>query len=181
MKMMIIKIVMVLVAIISVACVVALFTKNKYTLKREITIDKPVDTVFDFVRYNKNQKLYSVWLSFDPNTKISINGAADGNPGSVLSFESKNHKTGTGQWEIKKVVPGERIDFELRFLAPFVFTANGYFATARVSENKTRLSWVYNSGMDWPKNFMLLFMDMDKIVGNDLETSLTNIKTIVEK
>lgn len=176
-----VKIITVLVAIIALALVVAMFTKDKYTIIREIVINKPKQEVFDFVKFNKNQKLYSKWLLLDPNTKIEMRGTADGTPGSVLSFESKHQKTGKGEWEIKKVNEGERVDFELRFLAPYVFTANGYLKTESLSDDKTKLIWVYNSGMNWPKNFMLIFIDMDKIIGTDVEECLNNIKTIVEK
>lgn len=177
---MIIKILVVLVAFISVAAVVALFTKNKYTLARDIVINKPKQEVFDYVKLNKNQKSYSKWLSLDPNTKIEFRGAEDGTPGSILAFASKDKKAGTGEWEIKKITEGERVDFELRFLEPFVFTANGHFSIEAIVPSQTKVNWVYNSGMDWPMNFMLLFLDMDKIIGKDIQTSLVTLKSKLE-
>ena len=68
----------------------------------------------------------------------------------------------------------------MRFLEPFTFTANGHMAVDSLSPTQTKLEWVYNSGMKWPMNIMLLFMDMDKIVGNDIAISLGNIKTNLE-
>lgn len=179
--MIIIKILAAIGGLICAVLVIAAFTKKQYTLQRSILINKPVEAVFDFIRYNRNQHLYSVWLSFDPKTKIELQGAADGTAGAVLAFESKNKKTGTGEWEIRKILPAERLDFQLRFKAPFAFIADGYFLTERTDAATTRLSWVYNSGMEWPMNIMLVFMDMDKIVGGDLEKSLNNIKRILEK
>ncbi|UKJ08541.1 SRPBCC family protein [Solitalea lacus] len=176
-----IKILVVLIAIISVALVIAMFSRKNYTLKRETVVNRPRQEVFDFIKLNKNQKKYSKWLNFDPATKIEFKGAHDGTPGSILCFESRDQKTGKGEWEIKKVVDGSRVDFELRFLAPFVFTANGYFELQTVSSNQTNVKWVYNSGMNWPMNFMLLFLDMEKLVGKDLGESLNNIKTTLEK
>ncbi len=176
-----VKILAVLIALVAVACVVALFTKKKYTISRQVVINKPAAVVFDFLRFNKNQQLYSVWLQFDPATKISLSGAADGTKGAVLSFASENHKTGTGEWEIKNIEDGKKIEFQLRFRKPISFVADGYFITDAVGKETTRLEWVYNGGMDWPMNFMLIFMDMDKIVGADVAKSLTNIKTILEK
>ncbi|MFT3826605.1 MAG: SRPBCC family protein [Chitinophagaceae bacterium] len=181
MKMIAIKVIVVLIAIISVLMVIAMFSKKSYTLIRSITINSSKQNVYAFVRYNRNQPSYSKWLSFDPDTKIELKGAEDGTPGAILAFNSKNHKTGTGEWEIKNIVPGERVDFELRFQAPFAFTANGYFATTETAGNQTTLQWVYNSGMKWPQNVMLLFMNMDKVVGTDIEASLMNIKKHLEK
>jgi hypothetical protein len=181
MKMIFAKIIIVLVAIIALALIVAMFTKDKYTITRQIVINKPKQDVFDFIKLNQNQKFYSKWLLLDPNTKIELKGTQDGTSGSVLTFESKHHKTGKGEWETKKVTEGERVDFELRFLSPYIFTANGYMTTESLSTNQTKLNWVYSSGMNWPKNFMLIFLNMDKIIGSDVEESLYNIKTIVEK
>ncbi|WP_074612459.1 SRPBCC family protein [Pedobacter steynii] len=174
---MIIKIIVVIIAIVSVCLVIAMFSKSKYTLTREITINRSVDDVFDYVRYLKNQPEYNKWLLLDPNTKIGYKGESDGLPGAILTFESKNSKTGKGEFEIKKVTTGERLDFEIRFLA---FTANGYIAAKALSPNSTKLTWIYNSGMNWPVNFVLLFMDMDKIIGNDIAESLRNMKHRLE-
>ncbi len=177
---MIVKILVVLVAIVSLAAVIALFTRDKYTLRREIVINRPKQEVFEFVKLNRNQKLYSKWLSFDPQTKIAFAGAEDGTPGAVLKFESKDKRTGKGEWETTRIAEGETVAFQLRFLEPFAFVADGHFDTEALSPAETKVSWVYNSGMKWPMNFMLLFLDMDKLVGNDIEASLFNMKARLE-
>ena len=177
---MIVKIVVVVVAIVSLALVVAMFTKKKYTLTREVTIRQSPQQVYEYMKLLKNQKSYSKWLSLDPDTKIGIKGGEDGTPGAVLTFESKSSKAGTGEWEITGLSEGKKVDFELRFLAPYQFTANGHFAVQPVGADLTKLVWVYNSGMDWPKNFVLLFMDMDKIIGGDIAESLGKVKQNLE-
>ena len=177
---MLLKLIVIFIALISVAMVTALFTKKEYTLKREIVINRPKDGVFDYIRYLKNQEDYSKWLKLDPNTKIEYKGAPDGKPGAILAFSSKDNRTGTGEWETKNIIENNKLDFELRFLKPFKFTAGGHMAVYPVSPDETRLEWVYNSGMNWPMNFMLLFLDMDKLVGNDIAFSLQNIKRNLE-
>ncbi len=176
-----VKIIVVLVAIVAVAMVIALFTKDKYSLSREVVINKPRQEVFDYIKLLSNQPAYSKWLSIDPETRISYKGQPDGTEGSILVFESKSPKAGTGEWETKKMVPNERLDFELRFLAPFKFTAGGYLLTDSISTDQTKLKWVYNGGMNWPMNFMLLVMDMDKVVGKDLGESAINLKKVIER
>jgi hypothetical protein len=181
MKMIIIKIIVIAIAIASVAAVVALFTKNKYTLSRTAVIDRPVDQVYDYIKLNANQHSYSKWLSLDPNTNIELKGAPDGTPGAILAFSSNDRKAGTGEWETKRLQENERIDFELRFLKPFEFTANGSFTTESIPGERTKITWVYNSGMDWPMNFMLLFLNMDQLVGNDIQASLVSLKHKLEQ
>lgn len=177
---MIIKIGILLITIIAIILFTAMFTPKKYTLSREIVVNKSNYEVFDYLKLNRNQISYSKWLSFDPNTKIELRGAEDGTSGSILAFESKDRRTGKGEWEIKKIIDNKRIEFELRFLEPFAFIANGYFLIELINDNQTKITWIYNSGMDWPMNFMLIFLNMDKLVGNDIQASLENIKNSLE-
>lgn len=178
--MIVLKIATVLIAIIAVAFTIAIFTKKKYNIKREVVVNAPQAKVYDYVRLHKNQKDFNHWLSFDPDTKINITGSTDGTPGSILHFESNHKKVGTGEWENVNMVPNERIDLELRFLKPYVFTASGNIQFQAQSDNKTNIVWNYYSGMNWPKNFMLLLMDMDKIIGKDIEATLNKIKVNTE-
>jgi hypothetical protein len=181
MKMILLKIVLVIIGLFAVVCIIAIFSPKNYTLSKEIVIHQPQQQVFAFIRLNANQPKYSRWLQFDPDTKIEYKGASDGNVGAILCFDSKNQKTGKGEWEITNVIEGEEVDFELRFLEPFVFTASGHMKTTAISDNQTKLEWVYNSGMNYPMNFMLLFLDMEKLVGTDLKASIENIKSSLEK
>ena len=80
---MIMKILVLIVALLSVAAVVAMFSKKKYTLTRSIVINKSRKEVFDYIRMNANQKSYSKWLSLDPDTRISFRGSTDGMPGAI--------------------------------------------------------------------------------------------------
>ena|SRR5690554_1949522 len=181
MKMILFKIFGVLVLLIAILLIVAVFVKNKYNITREITINSPVEDVYYYLRFHKNQKQYNHWLHLDPNVRTEINGAPDGQPGSILFFESKSKKAGTGEWENTSLVENERIDIELRFLHPYKFTATAQLHLRPVGQETTQLVWDYHSGMDWPKNIALLFMDMDKIIGGDIEKTLGNIKHQLEK
>ena len=176
-----IKILGVIFAIIVILLVVALFVKKKYTITRETTIKSSVEEVYDYLRFQGNQKHHNHWLLLDPNAKIEIKGEEDGKPGSILFFESKSKKTGTGEWENTRLVENERIEWELRFLYPYQFTASAILHFKPIDEHTTQLVWEYHSGMDWPKNITLLFMDMEKIIGGDIETTLGNIRHQLEK
>ena len=72
-------VILVVVAIlIALLLIVALFSKKEYTLEREITINKPKQEVFDYVKLLKNQDHYSKWVMMDPNMKKDFKGT-DGN------------------------------------------------------------------------------------------------------
>lgn len=174
------KIVITLAILIAIPLIVALFVKKEYAVEREITINKPKQEVFDYVKLLKNQDHYSKWATMDPNMKKTYRGT-DGIVGFVSAWDSKIDSVGVGEQEIKKIVEGERIDFELRFIKPFEATEPAYMITEAASENQTKVKWGFSGHMDYPMNLMMLFMDFEKMIGDDLQTGLNNLKTVLEK
>ena len=174
------KILIALAILIAIPLIVALFVKKDYAVEREITINKPKQEVFDYVKLLKNQDHYSKWATMDPKMKKSYRGT-DGTVGFVSTWESKVDSVGVGEQEIKKIVEGERIDFELRFIKPFEATEPAFMTTEAVSENQTKVKWGFSGHMNYPMNLMMLFMDFEKMIGDDLQTGLNNLKTELEK
>lgn len=166
--------------IIALPFVVALFVKNDYAVQREITINKPKTEVFEYIKYLKNQDNYSKWNNMDPDMKKSYIGT-DGTVGFIYHWESENENLGTGEQEIKKITEGERVDFELRFIKPFEATEPAFMTTESINDNETKVTWGFSGHMNYPLNIMMLFMDFEKMIGDDLDYGLTNLKAQLEK
>lgn len=66
------KILIAIVAIIAIALITALFVKKEYAIERTISINKPKEAVFNYIKYLKNQDTYSKWAMMDPNMKKTI-------------------------------------------------------------------------------------------------------------
>ena len=176
---MIIKILIGLILLIVIVLIIGLFTRKNYTVKREITVNQPSQKVFNYIKFLKNQKFYSKWVMADPNVKSEYRGN-DGYPGFVHAWEG-NKKAGKGEQEIKDIKEGDRIETELRFIKPFEGLAFSYISVQKLSENQSKVQWGFDSKMNYPMNIMLLFVNMDNMLGKDLEESLVNLKTILEK
>lgn len=174
------KIAIVILSLIALLLVVALFVRKDYAVVREVTINKPSQEVFDYVKFLKNMDNYSVWAKLDPNMKKEYRGT-DGTVGFVSAWESNVKNVGTGEQEITKIVPGQRLDVELRFVKPFKSTDYAYMITENVSDNQTKVMWGFTGKMPYPMNLMLLCMNMDKMLGNDLEIGLNNLKSTLER
>ncbi|MCF4102525.1 SRPBCC family protein [Gillisia sp. M10.2A] len=174
------NILIVAVVLIAVPLIVALFVNKDYAVEREIVINKPKQEVFDYVKYLKNQDNYSKWAQMDPSTKKNYTGV-DGTEGFVAKWESENKEVGVGEQEIKKITEGDRIDFELRFFEPFKATSPAYMTTTSIDENSTNIKWGFNGHMNYPMNLLILTMDMEEVIGNDLQTGLNNLKEVLEK
>ncbi len=173
-------IIIVLAGIFVLLLLIGLFTKKDYSAGREVIINKSKALVFDYLRLLKNQNKWSVWGSMDPNMKTRFTGT-DGTVGFISAWESDIKNVGSGEQEILNIVEGERLDYEIRFLKPFKSTSWAYITTSAINDNQTRVHWGFNGKMKYPSNLTLVFMNMEKMIGNDFEKGLHKLKIILEK
>lgn len=168
-----------IVGLVVLVLISAAFIDGDYAVEREVVIDQPKDQVFDYVKYLKNQDNYSKWANMDPNMKKEYMGT-DGAAGFVSSWESDNKDVGRGEQEIIAIKDGERIDYELRFYEPFETTDQAYMITERVNDSTTKVKWGFYGSMKYPMNLMLAFMDMETMLGDDLQSGLNGLKRVLE-
>ena len=169
-----------LVGIIVLLLVAALFVDGKYAVEREVTINKPKQVVFDYVKYLKNQNEFSVWAKIDSGMKTEFRGE-DGTVGFVSAWDSQNPKAGKGEQKIIKIADGERIDYEIHFIEPMESTDYAFMEFKAVNDSATAVKWRFFGEMKYPMNLMLLTMDMEKMLAPDLQNGLNNLKGIMEK
>lgn len=174
------KIFLTLIVLLVIALIAGLFMKKDFAIEKEVTINQPKDSIFKFVKFVKNQDQFSVWNQKDPNMKKHYSGT-DGTVGFIYGWESEDKNVGTGEQELKKITEGERVDFELRFKKPMEATNNAYITTEALSPTQTKVKWGFTGSSPYPFNVMMAFMNMDKLVGGDLQTGLDNLKVLLEK
>lgn len=172
------KILFVIAGIIVLALVAALFVSKEYNVKREITINKPSQEVFDYVKFIKNQEHYNKWVMMDPNMKKEYQGT-DGTVGFVYAWDSQKDDVGKGEEEIKLLDEGKKINLEVRFIRPFEGLATTEMTTEAISPTQTKVSWGMSGRSPYPMN--LTNTIMDGMLGADLEQSLQTLKGILEK
>ncbi|MFE3849412.1 SRPBCC family protein [Flavobacterium sp. LB3P45] len=143
------------------ALLIALFLPKEFPVEWERSINQPKDTVFNYVKYLKNQDTFSVWSIKDPAMKKTFTGT-DGTVGAIADWDSMDENVGVGEQEITKIIEGERIDFEFRFKVPIESTDFTYLSTKAISPNQTKVTWRFNGKMPYPMNFMLPFMNMEQ-------------------
>ena len=170
----------VLAVIVATLLIAAIFLKKDYLVVREIIINRPRQEVFDYIKYLKNQKEWSIWGSTDPNMKTTYSGI-DGTVGFIYGWESDNKRVGRGKQELKKIVDGEYVEYtewDLRYAGnPHT---QGYWVIEAVSDNVTRIKWGYAGRVNYPLNLMIVFFE--KLMGDgSLYPSLASLKTKMEK
>ncbi len=170
------KILIGILAIIVLLLAITLFIRKDYAVEREITINKPGQEVFDYIKHLKNQNNFSKWSMMDPAMKKDYKGT-DGTVGFIYAWDSE--EAGKGEQEIKKITEGKQLDIEIRFEKPFESKGDVHMITEEVSPTQTKVKWGMKGRSKYPLNFMNLFMD--NILGRDLNTGLTNLKNVLEK
>jgi hypothetical protein len=149
-------------------------------VEREVTINKPKQEVFDYVKHIKNQDNFAVWMTLDPAMKREYSGT-DGTVGFVSGWESNHKQVGHGKQSITGIKEGERVDMQIHFLKPWDNIANAYFTTDPVSSNQTNVKWGFYNDVKYPMKVMRLFMNMEKMIGKDFDKGLGKLKEVVEK
>jgi len=166
--------------VIGLLLVGGLFLKKEYNVSREVTINKPRQQVFNYIKYLKNQDKFSKWANMDRAMKKSYRGV-DGTVGFVSAWESKSKDVGVGEQEIKNIVDDERIDYELRFMEPIKSTSDASMLVNDAELNATKVTWKFHGKMNYPLNIVMLFVNFEKAIGDDLQVGLTNLKSIMER
>lgn len=69
----------------------------------------------------------------------------------------------------------------MRFIKPFKSFAKSTMTTEAMDDNSTRVRRSFESKMNYPMNVMKLFMNIEKAVGNDFSTGLSNLKALLER
>jgi hypothetical protein len=172
-------ILIVLAGLIVLFLIIGFFVKKDYSVAKDIIINKPRSAVFEYLKLLKNQNKFSVWGSMDPEMRTEFTGT-DGTKGFISAWDSDVKNVGKGEQEILYIIDGERIDYEIRFIKPFKSTSWANITTSSVNENQTKVRWEFNGNMKYPSNLMLLFMNMEKMIGGDLDKGLQNLKSRLE-
>jgi uncharacterized protein YndB with AHSA1/START domain len=166
-------------ALILLPFILAIFTSKETYIEREITINKPVTEVFGYVKYLRNSEKYNKWVMTDPHMKKEYIGT-DGTVGFVYKWDSENKQVGQGEQEIVGMKENEKIDYELRFIRPFPNTANGHMTTEPAG-NGTRVKYIFRGPSAYMMRVMQLVLNIKKMLARDMDTTLANLKNIMEK
>ena len=168
----------ILLGLVVLILILAALAPKTYDVSRSVDIAKPKKEVFAYLKSLKNQNEWSPWAKKDPDMVQTFTGT-DGEVGATNHWKG-NKQVGEGEQEITKIMEGERVETELRFLKPWASTSDCYLVTEETSPESTKVTWGFTGKNRFPMSIMMLFMSMDKMVGKDFEEGLANLKQTLE-
>ncbi len=163
--------------LIVVLMLIATFSRTEYKAESSIIINRPLNEVFDFVSSLKHQDKWSIWDGMDSEAEYTYSGT-DRQVGFISHW--KGAESGEGEQEIVKIIPYQRIDFEIRFIQPFESISNVSILTHSVNENQTKVTWLFTGNLPFPFNIIITLGGFEKAIAKDFERGLTNLKKILE-
>jgi hypothetical protein len=149
----------------------------EFVITRKATIAAPPAVIFPYVNDFHGWKKWSPWDALDPKMTTTFEGPASG-PGAIYAWKG-NDQVGEGRMTIIDSKPNDFVSIKLEFLKPF--EATNTTTLTFVAGPSTEVTWK----MEGKNNFMSkaagVFMNMDKMIGNDFEKGLATLKSLAEE
>lgn len=164
-------------SIVALILIVALFVPKSFTYEKSITINAPIDSVWQNVNSLGALDKWSPWNDHDPNMKKEISGV-DGTVGAIQSWESKI--VGSGSQTIENILVPKLFETKLDFTEPHESHGNAY-VKLESEGSSTKATWGMTGKMPYPFNIMNLIMNMEKNLGADWDNGLGKLKKLSEK
>jgi uncharacterized protein YndB with AHSA1/START domain len=176
--MMLAKILLVIILAFAVLVVVALGQPDSFRVQRTAIIDAPAPEVYkqiyDLHKFNN----WNPWARVDPNAIITFEGAPAG-ANSIMRWDG-NHEVGKGAMILTGFSPDKFVQFRMEFLKPMKATSTAEFTLVPKGDS-TEVTWVMYGSNNFMGKVIGLFMDCDKIMGDQFEQGLKNLNETVTK
>jgi len=152
-----------------------------YHVERKLEVAAPADLVFgvlnDLHQFSGVLVLFgSPWEKLDPNMQKTFEGPAAG-VGQSCAWSGK--EVGKGKMTIDESVPGQKVGMKLEFVEPMESRA-AFALTLAGTPTGSSVTWSMDGNHNFIGKAFGLFMDMDNMLGTDLEKGLAQLKTVVE-
>jgi len=170
------KILIALAAIIVVLIVVVALQPSDFRIVRSASILAPPSALFAQVNDFHKWESWSPWEKLDPAMKKSFEGAPSGT-GAIYAWAG-NDQVGEGRMTVTGSRPDEFIRIKLEFLKPWEATNTTEF-TFTPEGDRTAVTWSMSGENNFMSKAFGLFMNMDKMIGDDFEKGLAQLESAV--
>lgn len=171
--------VVVLLAVAVVAVLILAAAKpDTFQVARSTSIKAPPEKIFPLINDFRSWTAWSPYEKKDPDMKRSFSGASSGK-GAVYEWDGDKN-VGKGRLEIADTSPPSKITIKLGMIRPF--EANNIVQyTLEPKGDSTNVTWAMQGQTPFLGKVVHVFIDMDRMVGQDFEIGLANLKAIAEK
>ena len=155
---------------------------SAYHVERKLDVAAPAELVFgvlnDLHQFAGVLVFFgSSWEKLDPNMQKTFEGPAAG-VGQSYAWSGK--EAGKGKMTIEESVPGQKVGMKLEFVEPMASTATCALTLAGTPTGSS-VTWSMDGNHNFIGNALGMFMNMDAVLGTDIEKGLAQLKTVAEE
>ena len=171
------KLLLGLAAVIAIILIVASFQSDDMKVSRSATIAAPPETVYKVVNDFRQWNSWSPWSKKDPNMKTSLEGPPEG-AGAKYHW-SGNSEVGEGTTTLVSSKPSENVTMRIDMVKPMAGSCDVQFSFVPEGTG-TKVTWAMQSKKPFAGKVIGLFMDCEKMCGDQFSEGLANLKNLVE-
>lgn len=171
------KILYVLLGLVALYFILCVFGPSRIKVERSIDINASADLIKTKLSdYKFFHESWSPWTEKDPGMKKTYTGEA-GKEGHMIAWESDKEEVGKGSMTYV-YTHGDTVMHSLHF--------DGHSSDAHIFHIVTvngagsKVTWVMDDETPFMFRAMMLFMNMDKMLGPDFEKGLSKLKSAIE-
>ncbi len=167
------KILIGLVAVVLFLALLPAALSPKVQIERSIEISSDVEKTHLFLADLSNFPYWNPFAAEDPTSKTEVREKGVGS-----SFSWVGEKTGEGRMTVSAIVPDQAVKVNLEFFKPMPGTAISEWQTSKLESGGTKVTWVFEQDLSYPKRYLGLFMDT--LMGKTFENGLLSLKKHIE-
>jgi hypothetical protein len=170
------KLLLGLVAIIVILAVVASFQSDEMKVTRSAVIPATPDTIYAVVNDFTKWMSWSPWTGLDPEMKHRLEGPTQG-VGAKFHWEG-NMECGAGTSHLTNSKLNEFVHMRIDMTRPMEGSTEVQFTFVPEGAG-TKVTWAMQGKKPFIGKLIGLFMDCEKMCGNDFEKGLANLAKVV--
>jgi uncharacterized protein YndB with AHSA1/START domain len=151
---------------------------DTFRVVRTTAIKAPPEKIFPLINDLHAWGAWSPYEKKDPAMKRSYSGAQAGK-GTIYEWDG-NSNVGSGRMEIVDSSPPSRVAIKLDFAKPIEGHNIAEF-TLTPKDGATNVSWAMAGPAPFISKVIQVFIDFDKMIGDDFEAGLANLKSAAER
>lgn len=166
--------------LLAVSCSLAYYIMRQpdiFRVTRSAKINANPDAIYPWMCSPKKAAEWSPFVKGDPDGIYDYEGP-DSGVGAITTWSGK--KSGAGKLTVTGTVPNERVTMRLEFYKPMVCTNTVDYTLVPDGAGGTTVSWTMYGPNTTMGKLMSLFMNCEKMCGDQFEAGLRNLKDIVE-
>lgn len=168
-----------LLAVVIITATLSFMQATSQKVEREIVINTPANVIYNQLIKLEHFHQFSIWSQQDSSAIYSFTGV-DGTVGATTSWKGSPEISGEGKIEIIALEPNLKVQHQLHFTKPKKGNAVSTFTLTQTEKSATIVKWVFELATPRPWNIFNLFYSLDEKMGDDFETGLQSLKTVIE-